>query len=859
VSSLEIGTTYHFRVTATNSEGTTNGGDVEFKTPDKPTVTTEAPFYTNTFEPQLNATVNPERADTHYQFEYGLTESYGTKIPTTAEDIGSDSTGIAVNQTLNGLERSKTYHYRIKAENEVGISYGGDKSFTTLPPCKGAEQKCLWSNQTPVDPSPILEDEMKSVSCPSSTMCIAVGKDLYKKGSFVERWNGSTWSLLQSVSGEIKHVSCVSGAAFCVGVGIASVGVPQSWMIYELSGVWHIEAVAPANPTGGSEAKLSGVSCTATACTAVGSYKYESTYKTLVETWNGSTWSIQSTPNPTEGSAQNAMLGVSCISSPTACVAVGEAGSKPVAEGWAGSEWARLPAPALPAGATGGRFLSVSCTSTLCIAVGDSYEAATGSEKALLESWNGIFWSILSSPYPSEAKGFVNLTGVSCTSSSACTAGGYYASKVSGSAPVETKTLAESWNGSSWTIQSTANATGEANNALLDISCTSSSACTAVGASSPVLLGAPRTIVERWNGSTWSTQAAVDPTSATEDEMKGASCGSTTMCLAVGWDLYRKSSFIERWNGSEWKYLESISGEIKRVSCVLGTAFCVAVGTSSSGGLQSWMIYELSGVWHIEAVAPVNPTGGSEAKLFGVGCTATACTAVGSYKYESAYKPLVERWNGSSWSLQAAPNPAEGTAQSAMLSVSCGSATSCLAVGEAASKPVAERWNGSEWLPTSSPALPVGAKGAKLASASCGSATSCMAVGDSYESGVGSEKPLVERWNGSSWSIIASPSPSGAKGFVNLTDVSCLSPNSCFVGGYYSSSLKEGGGSAENKTLVETWASNEWTIQSSTNAPGKPYSVLLGISCTSSIACTSVGAGSTGFFSAPSLLAERYE
>ena len=72
---------------------------------------------------------------------------------------------------------------------------------------------------------------------------------------------------------------------------------------------------------------LQGVSCTsATACTAVGDYvNRDGTQVTLAERWNGTSWTIQSTPNPT--GAQYAgwtatLQGVSCTSA-TACTAVG--------------------------------------------------------------------------------------------------------------------------------------------------------------------------------------------------------------------------------------------------------------------------------------------------------------------------------------------------------------------------------------------------------------------------------------------------------------------------------------------------------------------------------------------------------
>jgi hypothetical protein len=315
-----------------------------------------------------------------------------------------------------------------------------------------------------------------------------------------------------------------------------------------------------------------------------------------------------------------------------------------------------------------------------------------------------------------------------------------------------------------------------------------------------------------------------------------------------------------RWNGSEWKSMQSVSGEINKVSCASATS-CVAVGVSNTGVAQSWLIYEYLGGWVVSPNAPALPAGATETVLKGVSCTATACTAVGSYKSGSTYKPLVERWNGSSWSLQTAPGPAEGSAQNAMLAVSCASfrvANTCLAVGEAAGKPVAEIWNGSEWSRTSAAALPDGASGAKFVGVSCGSPNSCMAVGNSYEAAAGSEKALIERWNGGEWSILTSPTPAEAKGFINLYDISCLSPSSCFAVGTFASSVT-GGNPLATRTLAETWENGAWTLQSSPNAIGQAYNALLGVSCTSSIACNALGGSSATQIGPSTLLAGRYE
>jgi hypothetical protein len=80
-------------------------------------------------------------------------------------------------------------------------------------------------------------------------------------------------------------------------------------------------------------------------------------------------------------------------------------------------------------------------------------------------------------------------------------------------------------------------------------------------------------------------------------------------------------------------------------------------------------------------VASPNPAGVNEAYLSGIRCkSATACTAVGASS-AATDKTLIERWNGTSWSLVASPNPT-GSVASYLNDVACVSATACTAVGD---------------------------------------------------------------------------------------------------------------------------------------------------------------------------------
>ena len=281
---------------------------------------------------------------------------------------------------------------------------------------------------------------------------------------------------------------------------------------------------------------------------------------------------------------------------------------------------------------------------------------------------------------------------------------------------------------------------------------------------------------------------------------------------------------------------KSLSG----VSCP-STTLCAAVGVNVSGVAQAWLFKAEGSTWSSEPQSLPTPGGGTELTLRSISCSSTtACTAVGSYyaASESKFKPLVERWNGSSWSLQTAPNPSSGSAEQAMLAVSCPTSTSCTAVGTANNVPFAESWNGTSWSVQSIPAPSPSVK-STLEGVSCNS-TICTAVGSFDETSAESSyrKPLAMRWNGSAWSIQATPSPSEAKGVVRLVGVSCASATACTAVGRYGPVTGEN--PVEQRTLTETWNGTAWAVQASPNSAQK-VNALAAVSCSSAVICKAVG------------------
>ena len=129
-------------------------------------------------------------------------------------------------------------------------------------------------------------------------------------------------------------------------------------------------------PSGGQALTLDGVSCTSGSfCTAVGSYfSMRGGPLTLAETWNGTAWRFQPTPNPV-AQGRNQLNSVSCTS-PRSCAAVGVDAASDFAppggfaESWDGTRW-RLQATPVPAGTVLTELFTVSCPApAACTAVG---------------------------------------------------------------------------------------------------------------------------------------------------------------------------------------------------------------------------------------------------------------------------------------------------------------------------------------------------------------------------------------------------------------------------------------------------------------------------------------------------------
>jgi len=133
VSVLTPGVTYHFRLVATSSLGTTRGADVTFATTGAPSAAT-GPVTFSTLSlssARVNGTVNPRGLATTWWFEYGRTSGYGFR---TVQMGAAGAADLSVGALLTGLSPGVRWHYRVVAQSAAGTSVGADASFATPPP-----------------------------------------------------------------------------------------------------------------------------------------------------------------------------------------------------------------------------------------------------------------------------------------------------------------------------------------------------------------------------------------------------------------------------------------------------------------------------------------------------------------------------------------------------------------------------------------------------------------------------------------------------------------------------------------------------------------------------------------------------
>ncbi len=322
------------------------------------------------------------------------------------------------------------------------------------------------------------------------------------------------------------------------------------------------------------------------------------------------------------------------------------------------------------------------------------------------------------------------LAAVSCAGPSWCLAVGHYTDR-SG----RRHALAQIWNGASWRVLS------PPGRALRSVSCSAPWFCMASGGP---------TGAERWNGRTWRAMASP------KGGVQGVSCGTRKLCMVA-----RHEGAVRVWNGTGWQVAKAPAAfctggapgpcGYNDVSCASGVN-CIAAGEwQVSNTEQDTLGFFFNGRrWH----QALPPSKGNPSEMFAVSCAGSFCMAAGGGFSEASNGDvaLAGTWNAKTGTWTDV-SPSLGTICTGFgtcswtTSLSCGTATSCMAFGPQGN----QWWNGTSWQPK--PSISAG-PGSRLNAVSCRRGI-CVAVG--YRTIRGARHTLAELWNGTTWRILRTP------------------------------------------------------------------------------------------------------
>ncbi|HLZ22528.1 MAG TPA: hypothetical protein VKQ30_10445 [Ktedonobacterales bacterium] len=337
-------------------------------------------------------------------------------------------------------------------------------------------------------------------------------------------------------------------------------------------------------------------------------------------------------------------------------------------------------------------------------AVGEYYNTTAGYWQTLIERFDGTRWSIVSSPYVPSSDNY--LTGITIVSASDIWVVGYAIE----AGTSDYQTLIERWNGTSWSIVASPSVP-QTSNFLYGVAAVSANDVWAVGAYFDNATMRYHTLTQRWSGSAWSIVSSPNgnmpgPKSGLPGNnwLVGVAAVSANDIWAVGWDT--SITLAEHWNGSSWNIIPTPNG-------------------SAGGGF-------------LQSVAALSST-----NVMAVGFT-----------YAGSNVPLAERWNGSTWSIVLTPNPTT-TNNNVLNTISAVPGTQTyIAAGQATAQGGIATRGGTRSGSRSGP----------------------------YSSTTTS-KTLMESWNGAAWKLLSTPNLSSSANSVN--GISAASATNIWAVGAY--------------------------------------------------------------------------
>jgi hypothetical protein len=518
----------------------------------------------------------------------------------------------------------------------------------------------------------------------------------------------------------------------------------------------------------------------------------------LIQHWDGQNWTVATTPVlPT---IYNELLAVSAVSTNDVW-AVGSSGGEALIEHWDGTSWSVVPHPNP---GIGNRFFGVAAVASNNVwAVG--YTSDGGLSQTLVEHWDGNNWSVIPSPnVPDQHNSLFAVAAVPGTNELWAV----------GRADPSTPFILH-WNGTQWSI-----VPGPPSGTvplLYGVAAVSTNDVWAVGWTGGK--SGPVTLTMHWDGSKWSVVPSPNP-SSTSNYLHGVTALATNDVWAVGEfnapGGNQRTLFL-RWNGTTWEQFQGdntgpngVQFFTNAVSAINGSDIW-AVGTNSHTLAEHW-----NGTSWSMASTPNAGTGDNILNAVS-GTASTDVWEVGYYQFGTWKQTLIEHWNGANWSIVPSPNP--NNRLNELHGVVAISPSNAWAVGSSSSGNVPDQttlilhWDGMDWSIIPSPSPGSGGQNI-LYAVDANSANDVWAVG-SYTHVGEFAQTLVAHWDGASWSVIPSANVPGA--FNELYGVVALAPNNVWAVGYW------GHASFGFSTLIEHWDGSSWSIMASPNPSGDNF------------------------------------
>ncbi len=216
---LQGGTTYHFRLVATNGKGTVRGEDGEFPTLPLPVVVAAATKNLSAGSVDLTAVIDPKELATEYHFEWGTSTVYGASVLVPDGSIAAVAGEVPVEAQVSGLSADVTYHWRVVAHDVNGTTTGVDHTFVYDTSGAGLPDGRAY----------------EMVSPPSKNASL-----LFGQAPFVQ-----TPDIAEDGSHMIINaIDCFGGAESCIAHRSSQNGEPYSYT--RTGGGWVVSPLAPA-------------------------------------------------------------------------------------------------------------------------------------------------------------------------------------------------------------------------------------------------------------------------------------------------------------------------------------------------------------------------------------------------------------------------------------------------------------------------------------------------------------------------------------------------------------------------------------------------------------------------------------